>query len=83
MGVKSDYRGIVILELFPHCNYSCSFCYQNTEDRPSYFTENHKLFEKSRIYYMNLFLMKYEKYNLKILIIVIYGVVNYFLIILK
>lgn len=65
MGVKSDYRGIVILELFPHCNYSCSFCYQNSSERPSYFTENHKLFEKSRIFYMNLFLMKYEKYNLK------------------
>ena len=65
MGVKSDYKGIVILELFPHCNFNCSFCYQNSTEGPSYFNDNHKLFEKSRIYYMNLFLMKYEKYNLQ------------------
>ena len=42
MGVKTDYRGIVILELFPHCNFNCSFCYQNAEDRTSYFNENEK-----------------------------------------
>lgn len=65
MGVKTDYRGIVILELFPHCNFNCSFCYQNAEDRTSYFNENEKLFSKSRLYYMNLFLEKYKQYGLK------------------
>lgn len=64
MGVKSEYDGIVIVELFPHCNYHCSFCYQNSEERPSYFTENHKLFEKSKMYYMNMFIEKYKSYNL-------------------
>lgn len=64
MGVKTDYNGIVILELFPHCNFNCSFCYQNAENRTKYFTNNEKLFSKSKMYYMNMFIEKYKTYNI-------------------
>lgn len=65
MGVKTDYKGIIILELFPHCNFSCDFCYQNSNERTKYFNDNYKLHEKSKIYYMKLFLEKYKSYNLQ------------------
>ena len=65
MGVKSDYNGIMILELFPHCNYHCDFCFQSSSKKTNHFLNNDKLFEKSRIYYLNLFLMKYESYNIE------------------
>lgn len=65
MGVKSNYDGIIILELFPHCNFNCDFCFQNVNDRPDYYKENKTLFKKTKMYYMNLFLNKYETYNIK------------------
>lgn len=65
MGIKSDYNGIIILELFPQCNFHCDFCYQNAEERPDYFNENKILHEKSKIYYMKLFLEKYKTYDIK------------------
>ena len=64
MGVKSNYNGMIILELFPHCNFNCDFCYQNVDERPDYYNENKKLFEKTKLYYLKLFFEKYKTYNI-------------------
>ena len=65
MGIKSDYNNILIVELFPHCNFNCDFCFQNSDGRTDYFKDNRILHRKSKIYYLNLFLEKFKKYDLK------------------
>lgn len=54
MGIKSDYETIVILELFPHCNMNCEFCYQN-DDRIR------KYLKKNKQYYIQQFMDKFKE----------------------